>query len=49
MNREDEIIEILNAIYNKLNEISEKTDYIYNCKNELENIGYAINTIKTNM
>ncbi|MFR7936176.1 MAG: hypothetical protein ACLU4S_12410 [Clostridium perfringens] len=49
MEREDEIIELLNAIYRKLEEISENTDYIRNCKNELDDIEFAVNGIKNNM
>lgn len=49
MEREDEIIELLNAIYRKLEEISENTEYIRSCDKELEDIKYSTKVIKENM
>ncbi|XZH20811.1 hypothetical protein ACSW87_04895 [Clostridium perfringens] len=49
MEREDEIIELLNAIYRKLEEISENTEYIISCDKELEVIKYSTKAIKENM
>lgn len=50
MDKEDQILKVLNNIYNKLEEIAENTDrntdYTYNCKNELEEIKATVDKLK---